>query len=49
MPETPDEIIAVFADESCLGNGREGDNAGGYQHAGQVPRARPYDSDVRGQ
>lgn len=24
----PEEIIAVFADESCLGNGREGDNPG---------------------
>jgi len=23
------ELIAVFADESCLGNGREGDNPGG--------------------
>jgi ribonuclease HI len=28
MPDTPDEIIAVYADESCLGNGRDGDNAG---------------------
>ena len=22
-------LIAVYADESCLGNGREGDNPGG--------------------
>jgi ribonuclease HI len=29
MPDTPDEMIAVYADESCLGNGRDGDNAGG--------------------
>ena len=29
MPETPDELVAVYADESCLGNGREGANPGG--------------------
>lgn len=29
MADAPDEIIAVYADESCLGNGREGANAGG--------------------
>jgi ribonuclease HI len=27
MPDIP--LIAVYADESCLGNGREGDNPGG--------------------
>jgi ribonuclease HI len=38
-------IVAVFADESCLGNGKEGDNPGGagvlaeYRHAdGRVTR-----------
>ena len=25
----PEPLIAIFADESCLGNGREGDNPGG--------------------
>ena len=29
MPDVPDEMIAVYADESCLGNGRDGNNAGG--------------------
>ena len=29
MPDTPDELVAVYADESCLGNGREGANPGG--------------------
>jgi ribonuclease HI len=27
--EEPAEIVAIFADESCLGNGREGSNPGG--------------------
>jgi ribonuclease HI len=27
MPDVP--LIAIYADESCLGNGREGDNPGG--------------------
>jgi ribonuclease HI len=27
--EMPTEIVAVYADESCLGNGREGSNPGG--------------------
>jgi ribonuclease HI len=27
--DTPNPIVAVFADESCLGNGKEGDNPGG--------------------
>ena len=25
----PRELLAIYADESCLGNGREGENAGG--------------------
>jgi len=25
----PDALVAIYADESCLGNGREGDNPGG--------------------
>jgi ribonuclease HI len=31
MPGTdaPSHLIAIYADESCLGNGREGDNPGG--------------------
>ena len=32
------DLIAVFADESCLGNGREGDNPGG---AGALVEYRP--------
>jgi ribonuclease HI len=42
MPErdgTAPELIAVFADESCLGNGRDGDNAGGA--AGVIEWMRP--------
>lgn len=27
--ETPRSLVAVYADESCLGNGREGENPGG--------------------
>ena len=27
--KSPDCFVAVFADESCIGNGREGDNPGG--------------------
>ncbi|MFN2398077.1 MAG: ribonuclease H [Gemmatimonadaceae bacterium] len=29
MASRPDTLIAVYADESCLGNGMEGDNPGG--------------------
>jgi len=29
MPRTPDALVAIYADESCLGNGREGENPGG--------------------
>jgi ribonuclease HI len=25
----PRELLAIYADESCLGNGREGENPGG--------------------
>lgn len=38
IPESDRPLVAVYADESCLGNGREGDNPGGaagvieYQH-----------------
>ena len=32
-------LIAVYADESCLGNGREGDNPGGA--AGLIECLRP--------
>ena len=30
-PDSRDELplVAIYADESCLGNGREGDNPGG--------------------
>jgi ribonuclease HI len=28
-PDTEKPLVAVYADESCLGNGREGDNPGG--------------------
>lgn len=37
-------LVAVYADESCLGNGKEGDNPGGagvlveYQHRGELVR-----------
>lgn len=40
------ELVAVYADESCLGNGRKGENPGGagvlieYQRAPDVPRVR---------
>ena len=25
----PGDLVAIYADESCIGNGREGDNPGG--------------------
>jgi ribonuclease HI len=37
MPDLP--LIAIYADESCLGNGREGDNPGGA--AGVVEFVKP--------
>ena len=40
------DLVAVYADESCLGNGREGENPGG---AGGCPRqARHGDEDRPG-
>ncbi|MDQ2889986.1 MAG: ribonuclease HI [Gemmatimonadota bacterium] len=44
MAEAPEEIVAVYADESCLGNGREGDNAGGA--AGVVEWRSPVTSRI---
>jgi len=45
MPETDAPLVAVYADESCLGNGREGANPGG---AGVlVEYARPGGEIVR--
>lgn len=32
------ELIAIYADESCLGNGREGDNPGGAGGLIEMPR-----------
>ena len=32
------ELIAIYADESCLGNGREGDNPGGAGGLIEIPR-----------
>ena len=29
MSTRPDALVAIYADESCLGNGRDGDNPGG--------------------
>jgi len=29
VPVRPDALVAIYADESCLGNGREGENPGG--------------------
>ncbi|HEY7877999.1 MAG TPA: ribonuclease H [Gemmatimonadaceae bacterium] len=39
-------LVAIYADESCLGNGREGDNAGGA--GGLIETARhPYGEPMR--
>lgn len=38
-------LVAVYADESCLGNGREGDNPGGA--GGVVEWRKPGDLDVQ--
>jgi ribonuclease HI len=40
----PDEFVLVHADESCLGNGREGDNPGG---AGSLLEVRTPDGIAR--
>ena len=37
-------LVAVYADESCLGNGREGDNPGGA--AGLIECTRPASGDL---
>jgi len=49
MVSTPRTFIAVYADESCLGNGMEGENPGGaggliqiFKHAGANPVQRDY-------
>jgi ribonuclease HI len=42
----PDALVAIYADESCLGNGREGENPGGvgvlleFQRRGSLPLVR---------
>lgn len=40
----PESLIAVYADESCLGNGREGENPGGA--AGLIETRRPRGGDI---
>ena len=52
-PASPLPLVAIYADESCLGNGAEGDNPGGaggvieYQHpdTGRVTRRDYWRSD----
>lgn len=44
MTESP-SLVAVYADESCLGNGREGENPGGA--AGVIEYRRPTGDLVR--
>ena len=29
MSDAEKELVAIYADESCLGNGKEGENPGG--------------------
>jgi ribonuclease HI len=38
MPDVP--LIAIYADESCLGNGREGDNPGGAAGVVELVQSR---------
>ena len=46
MTTRPDALVAIYADESCLGNGRDGDNPGGvgvlleFQQRPDVPLVR---------
>jgi ribonuclease HI len=40
MPEADALVAAVYADESCLGNGREGDNPGGAGGLIELPDPR---------
>ncbi|HEV2642653.1 MAG TPA: ribonuclease H [Candidatus Elarobacter sp.] len=47
MPESShadSELVAVYADESCLGNGREGNNAGGA--AGVIEWQSPRTAEI---
>ena len=37
-------LVAVYADESCLGNGRDGDNPGGA--GALIEYARPESSEI---
>src|SRR5579875_4118222 len=41
----PEELVAVYADESCLGNGREGENPGGA--GGVVEWVSPRSGELR--
>ena len=42
MPDLP--LVAIYADESCLGNGRDGDNPGGA--AGVVEFVKPMSGEM---
>lgn len=44
MTDAHADLVAVYADESCLGNGKEGDNAGGA--GGVVEWMSPKDSEI---
>ncbi|HEX6808232.1 MAG TPA: ribonuclease H [Gemmatimonadaceae bacterium] len=37
------ELIAIYADESCLGNGREGNNPGGAGGLVEIPRGNGHE------
>lgn len=45
MSDSPPEIVAVYADESCLGNGREGQNPGAA--GGLVEWRSPRNGELR--
>jgi ribonuclease HI len=38
------DLVAIYADESCIGNGREGDNPGGA--GGLIEWLHPKSSEV---
>ncbi|HMI43811.1 MAG TPA: RNase H family protein, partial [Gemmatimonadaceae bacterium] len=38
------DLVAIYADESCIGNGRDGDNPGGA--AGLIEWLRPRSNEV---
>lgn len=40
----PEQLVAIYADESCLGNGREGDNPGGA--GGLIEIRHPRTGDI---